>query len=88
MKTNYANGKRTKKRVLDFIIDYKTQHDGLAPTYREIAAATDLHSPSVVAYHLGGLQRDGLIRVIEKSKNRRIIVVGGRWVAPVLEAAG
>jgi SOS-response transcriptional repressor LexA len=69
--------------VLDFIKRYKTAHDGVAPTVREIGLVCDISSTSVVMYHLGLLQKQGRIVIRPgKTQVRSIEVVGGRWVAP------
>lgn len=68
--------------VLEFIIGYKVEHDGMSPTVKEIGAQVGISSTSVVCYHLDLLEADGRIRR-PFGKARGIEVVGGRWVAPV-----
>ncbi len=70
----------TKSRVLDYIIEYKTGHDGLSPSYRQIMAACNLSSTSVVGYNLARLRDDGRIKI---NGTRGIAVVGGRWALTV-----
>lgn len=52
----------TADEVLHFIRRYKTDHNGNAPTTREIAAAVGLLSTSTAHHHLRNLERRGLIR--------------------------
>lgn len=51
----------TQSRVLQAISEHLAVH-GYAPTFREIAAAAGLASPSTVLHHLGRLEALGLIR--------------------------
>lgn len=67
-----------RKRIFEFIVDYKRAHDGNSPTSREIVEGAGISSTSVVHYHLGALEREGKIRLGD-SKSRRIEVVGGEW---------
>jgi SOS-response transcriptional repressor LexA len=70
--------------VLDFIVKYKIDHDGVSPSVLEIGAGCDISSTSMVRYSLDCLERLGLIRCGygEKSRSRMISVTGGRWVPP------
>lgn len=52
----------TSLAVLSFTRRYKAEHDGLAPSLREINDALGLGSTSVVAHHLNRLETHGLIR--------------------------
>lgn len=47
--------------VLDAIAAYKADHDGVAPTIRELMVAVGLNSTSAVAYQLGRLEAKGFI---------------------------
>jgi repressor LexA len=49
------------KFILDFIVAYKKEHGGGAPSIREIADETGLKSTSVVAYYLRLMETEGLI---------------------------
>lgn len=64
--------------MLKFIISHKRDHDGQAPTVRQIGAAVGIGSTSVVTYHLNQMQRQGAI-VREEGESRGIRVSGGRW---------
>jgi len=69
-----------RERLMQFIVDYKTAHDGNSPTYREMMAATGLTTTSMVAYHLEKLEQAGLIERPQQVGNSRVIeVVGGEW---------
>ena len=66
--------------LFDFIVAYKTAHDGASPSTRTIA--TDFHlfygsSSSVIHYNLKALARAGLI--VRTRKHCEIQVVGGSW---------
>ena len=63
-----------QQSILQYIIDYKTKHNGNSPEIREIADAFDT-VPSVVSYHLNALEAGGLI---ERQRNTaRMITVPG-----------
>lgn len=68
-------------RVLAFIVGFKLQHDGLAPTMSEIADACNFSTKSLVSFYLDRLEGQRLIRRHE-GRAAGIEVVGGRWVAP------
>lgn len=71
------------KRVYEFIIQHKKANDGISPTLHQIKDACGITSVSVVTFYLKRLQRDGLIKRID----RRIHVVGGRWTLESLKTA-
>lgn len=74
---------RRQRDVLRFIIKYKTEHDGVAPTHREIIEATDITSLSIVNYALMRLERLGKIRLLgDRGRTRSIAVVGATWTPP------
>lgn len=68
---------RTSERVFNFIVTFKRDHDGLAPTVKEIAEALVV-SESTVKYHLLKLKGDNRIR----TSRRGIEVSGGAWDLP------
>ena len=65
-------------RVFDYIVDYKSKHDGLSPAYRDIISAVGISSTSTVRYYLDNLEKRGKIELTE-FKSRTIKVVGGSW---------
>lgn len=71
-----------QQQLLDFIISYKQDHDGCAPTTREIVAALGLSTTSAVAHLLGALERAGAIRTGLKGQARMITVTGAKWTPP------
>ena len=75
----YRQRVRVAQRVLDFIIDYKTQHDGNSPTFREIASGCGFHTTSSIRIALNFLQDHGQI-YYEERQTRAIQVVGGKWI--------
>jgi hypothetical protein len=68
----------TREQVFQFIVVYKREHDGLAPSIKEIAEACFLHI-STAKYHLFMLERENRIRIMGR---RLIEVVGGAWNPP------
>jgi SOS-response transcriptional repressor LexA len=62
--------------IYNFLVAYKTAHDGNSPSIREICEATGFASTSHVAYILTQLERHGKIKV---TGVRQIAVVGGEW---------
>ena len=69
---------RPSLEVLQAIIQYKTDHDGLGPTVRELAVITNTASTSSIDYHLGRLEAAGLIQR-DPVVSRAIRVTGGQW---------
>lgn len=67
-----------REHVFEYIVIYKREHDGLAPSIKEIAEACML-SESTVRYHLWMLQQGNRIRL---GGRRAIEVVGGAWDYP------
>ena len=53
---------RTRDRILTYIIEYKADHDGVSPTFDEIAEAVGVNSKSVVSHHIGILVETGYLR--------------------------
>ena len=71
------------RRALVWICAYKIQHDGVAPTLREIQAGLGMSSTSVVKHYLDRLESLGLIRSASTGGNRCIEITGGHWSPPV-----
>jgi len=67
----------TAQAILSFIIAYKTRHDGLSPTYRDIMRGVGISSTSVVAGYVRRLQAAGRLR--RGPGGRGFVVPGGRW---------
>jgi SOS-response transcriptional repressor LexA len=63
--------------VLNYIIRYKSEHDGNSPSLRQIMAACKVSSTSVMVNILQRLERAGLIAL--GGRYRQIYVTGGKW---------
>ncbi len=70
----------TREQIYDFIVQYKTRHNGNSPSLREIAeACTIVHS--CVRHHLTQLEKENQIRILN-NRSRTIEVVGSSWHPP------
>lgn len=63
--------------IFQFLVDFKTDHDGNAPSMRTIADNCKISSTSVVEYILDDLEKRGKIK--RDPDTRQIRVVGGKW---------
>ena len=80
---------KSKKEILDYIILYKSTHDGLSPTVREIAAHVK-ESYVLVIKRLNSMADDGVINYLDRKRQdngwtiskigRSIMLSGGRWM--------
>lgn len=61
----------TRDRILQYISD-RCDTDGCPPSYREIAAAVGLQSPSSVARHVRTLQKEGKLTTVCSPKGRTL----------------
>jgi len=68
--------------VYNFLIAYKTEHDGNSPTLRDIIDNTNITSTSIAHYHLARLEQRGLITMAGAGKTRSIMVTGATWTPP------
>lgn len=72
------------KEVLDYIIAYKQDYDGVGPSMSEIGQATNIRSNSNVSFHLDTLEAAGEITCLRNAHGDRvprgIQVTGGRWI--------
>lgn len=65
---------RTRDRILHFVIEYKTAHDGVSPTFDEIAEAVGVNSKSVISHHISILVETGYLRrVIGSPRSLEVI---------------
>ncbi len=62
-----------------WIVRYKRQNAGDSPSRREIAAGVGLASVAVVQYHLGRLEKAGMITRPKRGQARRIGIPGASW---------
>jgi len=67
--------------IYNYIVSYKLEHDGVAPSVREICAGCNVSSTSVTIYHLSKLEIAGKIKRYGEGA-RNIIVTGGKWTPP------
>lgn len=71
----------TRERLYDFIVRYKLEHDGVAPTYREMMEQAGVaKSYGHINYLLGALEEAGRISLGDGA--RQIYVTGGCWMPP------
>lgn len=59
---------KDREKMLGFIIDYKDQHDGIAPSIRDIMPNFNITSESVMAYLLNEMEQDGWIKMLRNKK--------------------
>ena len=76
MKLGRIPNSTTTKEIYNYILDYKSNHDGNSPSIREIMSQTSVNSTSVVQHHLLKMVDMGLIEKVDR-KFRSIIIVGG-----------
>jgi len=72
----------TSDRILDFIILYKTEHDGNSPSISQICLAVDVASKNTVWEHLVTLEKEKII-ARPYATARHIEVIGGVWIPPL-----
>jgi len=77
MKKN-ASSNPLWESVMEFIIRFKKEHDGVGPTVDEICAACGIPSKSHANYILEKLEDGGRIRRGEGFA-RMIMIPGGQW---------
>jgi len=79
-------------RVLDYIVNYKAEHDGLSPTYENIAEHLGIVSKAYVSYLVAKLVKVDAVRLLRNGNRvNGIMVVGGQWSyqdSPSAVAAG
>ena len=69
-------------RVLVAIVEYKEEHGGISPTYREIGTAVGIKSQGHVASILSDMENDGTIGRVGKIYGPRGITVPGEKYTP------
>ena len=65
--------------VVDFIIQYKKEHNGNSPAYDQIMESCDIYTKSHVKYILDSLAQEGKVE-LEPGNARSISIPGGQWV--------
>lgn len=68
----------TLMKVYEFLVRYKKQNDGRAPTIREVAESLDNCSTSTVVYYYKGLHELGLIS-FDRGEFSGLRIRGGEW---------
>lgn len=63
---------------MDFIVEFKTAHNGNSPTVRGIMEGAGIGSTSVVAYYLRKLECEGRVKIGGRG-SRYLEVVGSSW---------
>lgn len=66
-----------EQNVFTYLIQYKTENDGLSPSYRDICKYCNVKSTSTVQYYLVKLKKQGKVEFTKGVSGIR--VVGGRW---------
>lgn len=66
-----------REEMLQFIIKYKSEHNGNSPSVPEIGDACEIAISSVF-YHLNIMVKEGVIRR-DGGGVRNIEVIGGEW---------
>ena len=66
-------------KILEYIIGYKKEYDGLSPSLRDIMAYFDISSTCVASHVLKALESEGKIIFKDKYISRGYMVVGGEW---------
>lgn len=69
---------RYRDRVYAAIVEYAREHNGATPTIREIMTMVGISSTSVAAYSVRLLIDLGKLAIVD----RKLIVVGSRWIGP------
>jgi SOS-response transcriptional repressor LexA len=75
---------RRLKKLMKFIVAYKITHDGNSPTNREMGAALNVRSTSLIKYYVDELANRSLIKTSGEGSSRSIQVIGGSWRPPKL----
>ncbi len=75
-----SSGINTRDAIINFIIEYKTEHGGLCPSYAQICAGCNISSLSMLSYHLERLQDMG--RVSRGDGEARNITLPGEVYTP------
>ena len=73
------DGPGTKRaKIFRFIVEYKLDHDGCAPSYSDIMDEIIIASKSTVHFHTRALARLQMINKVRRyRKDRTIEIVGG-----------
>lgn len=70
---------KVRYQVYEFLRTFKTDHDGVSPTYAEIARHFGWSSETTAWWHVDRLDRERLVFI---DKERRITLPGGEYIPP------
>lgn len=79
MKATRPRAVHDLQKIFQWIVSYKTHHDGNSPSLVELMQGCDISSRSVALYQLHRLHKAGYIRLTDQHRSRSICVVGGEW---------
>lgn len=74
-----ARHPKVRYKVYDFLKIFKEEHDGISPTYAEIASHFGWASETTAWWHVDRLERERLVYMDEQ---RRITLPGGEYIPP------
>lgn len=66
-------------KVYEFLKVFKREHDGISPTYLEIAQHFGWVSETTAWWHVDRLDREGRLRI---DGQRRITLIDGEYIPP------
>ena len=70
---------KRQAQIINAIIRYKQNNDGISPTYDELAHMVGLPSASTVKHHIDRLHKAG---ILDFRGVRNIRIPGGQWIPP------
>ena len=73
-----VKGDAHKQNIYNFLVAYKSAHDGCSPGIREISIGAKC-APMTTQKYLTEMERDGILVV---GVVRGIRLVGSKWIAP------
>lgn len=68
----------TDRRVFEYIVEYKTAHDGMSPTFRQMQKSLG-YSQVTFTNSITRLIEAGKVQSIGNGRHRNFTVIGGRW---------
>lgn len=76
MKQRQLKPLKSRDEIFEFIINYKRENDGCAPSFDDIVDGTG-YSKSTVSHHVGQLEKYGFLRT---GGYKMIAITGGKWM--------
>jgi len=74
-----ARHAKVRYKVYEFLKAFKEEHDGISPTYSEIAQNFGWASETTAWWHVERLEHQRLVYIDDQ---RRITLPGGEYIAP------